>query len=478
GVINIITKKGKGKPKFSISSEAGSLNTFREKISLAGSTDKTDYSFSLSRVDSDGISSAAGGAETDGCAITNVSSQLGFNLFDDTKLSLVLRYTDTKTDIDDGADEDDPNRTTEKKMFSSKIQFDQLLADWWEQKISFSFLDTERNYKDPPDNIDTTEDSDSWYKGDIKKIDWQHNFFPFDFDTITCGFDYKEERGSSYYRSKAWISKVDRKSVDNKGYYLQNQLKLWEKFFTTVGFRVDDHKMFGTESTYKVSSAYLIPRTGTRFKTNWGTGFRAPSVYQLYSSYGDLNLKPEKSESCDFGFEQRLFEDRIFEDGISFGVTYFHNDFKQMIAWDWVAWKYANIAKAKTKGIEIETSVNPRENLTITANHTFLDTEDKTTGLELSRRLKNKSNLTINYGFLNKGNINLGITYAGHRWGNSANTQKIKSCIKVDLSVFYDLTENFQIFGTAGNLFDKKSQEVYGYATPEASFYGGFKATF
>ncbi|MCK4249428.1 MAG: TonB-dependent receptor [Candidatus Omnitrophica bacterium] len=472
GVINIITKKGKGKPKFSISSEAGSLNTFREKISLAGSTDKTDYSFSLSRVDSDGISSAAGGAETDGCAITNVSSQLGFNLFDDTKLSLVLRYTDTKTDIDDGADEDDPNRTTEKKMFSSKIQFDQLLADWWEQKISFSFLDTERKYKDLPDSVDTNDNTHNWYKGNIKKIDWQHNLSPVDWDTVTCGFDYKEERG--FGDGYNWGStRFDRKTADNKGYYLQNHLKLLEKIFTTIGIRADDHQIFGTETTYKISNACLIPEIDARLKANWGTGFRAPSLYQLYSSYGDPNLNPEESESYDFGFEKGFLEDRV-----SVGATYFHNDFKQMISWDSSTSKYANIAEAETKGTEIETSVKFTENLTVSANHTFLDTEDKTTGLELSRRLKNKSSLAGNYCFSDKGNVDLSITRAGHRWNNSANTQKIKSYIKVDLSASYDLTDNVQIFSNIKNIFDRKYQEIRGYSAEGRTFYAGVKATF
>ena len=473
GVINIITKKGAGKPKFDLSFEGGSHKTFRELLGVSGGTEKIDYSLSASRVDSDGISSAAGGVEDDGCEINNFSSRLDFKMLDDSRLNLTLRYTDAEFDIDDGANQDDPNRTAEKEMFVSNLQFDQSLADWWKHKVSCSFLNTERKYKDPSDSVDTTEDSEDWYKGDIKKIEWQHDFFPFDFDTLTCGFDYKEERGSSYYRSGTWIEKIDRKSLDNRGYYLQNQLKLGERFFTTAGIRVDDYQLFGTENTYRFSSAYLIPETGTRLKANWGTGFRSPSVYQLYSSYGDLNLNPEESESYDFGFDQNLFDGTI-----SFGATYFHNDFKQMIGWDWAAWKYANIDKAETKGVEIEASFQPAESLIITANHTFLETKDKTTGLELSRRPKNKTNLGINYRFLDKGNVNLGLTHVGKRWGNSANTLKIKSCLKVDLSASYELTDNVRIFGRVENLFDKKYQEVYGFATAGRSFYAGAKVTF
>jgi vitamin B12 transporter len=474
-LINIITKKGEGPPKFSISFEGGSHNTLRELLGLSGSTEKINYSFSVSRVDSEGISSAAEGAEKDGCEITTASSRLGFNILEDSELSLVLRYSDADIDIDDGAYEDDPNYTARKKMFSSKIQFDQPLTDWWEHKLFFSFLDTERNYRDPSDSIDTTEDKDSWYKGDVKKFDWQHNFSPFDFDTITCGFDYKEERGSSYYCSGGWISKAERENVDNKGYYFQNQLKLWEKFFTTVGLRIDDHELFGTETTYKLSSAYLIPQTGTRFKANWGTGFRAPSIYQLYSSYGDPNLNPEKSESYDFGVEQNLLDNKL-----SLGLTYFHNDFKNLINYSFATSKYENIGKAETKGIEAEVTFKAIEDLTIGANYTYLDTEDKETGLELLRRPESQAGLNLNWQFLEKANLNLGITYVGKRSDYTPYPTRgtNKDYTKVDISTSYDLTENFQIFGRIENLFDEEYQEVYGFTRPGQSFSAGIKATF
>jgi vitamin B12 transporter len=128
GVINIITKKGEGPPKFSVSCEGGSHNTLRELLGLSGGREKINYSFSVSRVNSEGISSAAEGAEEDGCKITTASSRLGFKILEDSELSLVLRYTDAETDIDDGAYEDDPNYSAEKRMFSFKIQFDQPLA--------------------------------------------------------------------------------------------------------------------------------------------------------------------------------------------------------------------------------------------------------------------------------------------------------------------------------------------------------------
>jgi len=474
GVINIITKKGKGKPKWEISSEAGSHNTFKENMGLRGSTEKLNYSISISRLDSEGISKAVGGCEKDGYENTAISSKIGYRVFGDSELNLVWRLTDSKTHLDDGSYEDDPNRTDWWRNLATKLSFKQALNSWWEHNLSFSYNDVRRKERDEKDSIDTTEDNQSWFKGDNKKFEWQHNFSPLNWDTFTGGFEYEEERGSSYNRSGVTIKKVDRKIMDNTGFYFQNQFKLWEKLFITPGLRVDGHELFGTETTYKISTAYIISQIGTRLKGNWGTGFKAPSLYQLYHpSYGDPNLKPDESKSYDFGFEQGFLNDKA-----SFSLTYFHNDFKNMIDYDTTAQKYKNIGQAETEGIETEVSFEPIKDLTATINYTYLNAKDKDTGKKLTRRPENRAGLNLNWAFLEKGNLNLGATYVGHTWDNSANTQKVKPYTKVDLSTSYDLTKIFQIFGRIENLFDRKYAEVRGYATPGRSFYAGSKVKF
>jgi vitamin B12 transporter len=83
GVINIITKKGKGRPKFELSSEGGSHQTFRESIGFGGGTEKLNYSISALRLDSEGISKAIDGSEEDGYENTTISSKTGYRIFDD-----------------------------------------------------------------------------------------------------------------------------------------------------------------------------------------------------------------------------------------------------------------------------------------------------------------------------------------------------------------------------------------------------------
>lgn len=471
GVINVITKKGTGKPKWEASFEGGTHNTFKETLGFSGSLDKLKFSLSLLRLDTDGVSKAAGGVEDDGYENTTFSTRLGYALFEDANLDFVLRRINAKYDYDDGSDQDDPNKVGWWDSIMGKIAFDQAVNSIWDHKLSFSYFETERKYKDDPDSVNPFDNAHNWYNGDTKKFEWQHNFYPVDWSKTIVGFEYEEERGFADGRA-SW-NRFDRKTMDNRGYYLQNQFKLLKTLFITPGLRVDDNEFFGRETTYKISGSYFIPKVGTRFKANWGTGFKAPSLYQLYSSYGDPNLNPDEGKTYDVGFEQNLFDDKV-----TFGLTYFHNEFENMVDFDMVSYTYQNVDNAEMKGLELECFFKPTETLTIGANYTYTKAEDKDMGKELARRAKNQVGFDINWAFFEKGNLNLSSSYVGRRWSNNANTMKVKAYIKVDLCTSYNLTENFQIFGKIENLFDKAFQEIYGYAACGRSFYAGVKATF
>jgi len=486
GVINIITKKGTGKPKAEGYFEGGSHSTFRENFGLSGiALDKLDYSFSATRLDSEGISAAEGGSENDPYHNISLSSRVGYEILDSAKLSLVAHYTDAKKSIDTSDNNypyafiDMPNYTSWSKDLATKLTFDQSINSWWTHTLSFSYHDIRRKDKKEWDPVNQDNVND-WYKGDTKEVEWQNNFSPVKWNILTVGFEYEDETGSSYYsvNPDPWLSssKQDRKSVNNMGYYFQDQLKICDKLFITPGVRVDDNELFGEKTTYKVSAAYVVSETGTRLKANWGTGFKAPSLYQLYSNYGNSNLRPDESRSYDFGFEQGFFKDKV-----SFDLVYFHNDFKNMVDFDLdtaspTYYKYINVGKATTKGFEFGTRFIPIDTLTLGANFTYTYTENKETGQQLLRRPKSQVNFDANWIFLPNANLNFGVNYVGSRKDSGYITDKAYTIVRMAAS--YDITKNLQVFGRIENLFDKKYQEVYGYETMGRSFYAGIKGSF
>jgi len=478
GVINIITKKGGGRPKWKVSLENGSYNTFKGNINLSGSKRKFDYFLSSSFLDSKGISKAKEGLEEDAYKNISFSSWLRYHILKNVNLNFALHYTDAKVDIDDGAFDDDPNNVSWNENLFSKLEFTQKVNRGWDHKLVFSYVNICRKYQDEPDNIDSYDNTDSCYKGKREGIEWQHNFSLSRGSKVITGFEYEKEVGSSDGVWGGYSVKFDKRSVDTIGYYLQSHLKLKKYLFLTPGLRVDKHEMFGTKTTYKLSTVYIIPKTKTRFKANWGTGFKAPSLYQLYSSYGSPDLKPEESEGYDFGIQQAFFNGRL-----TFDLTYFQNNFKNLI--DFVNFQegYVNIGKVETKGVETGIVCNLTKDLTVNVNHTYLETRDKTTRQELLRRPKNKAFIGINWQISKKTHLSLNTTYIGKRedikyvdW--IPQRIDLKPYIKVDLSASHNLDKNFRIFGKVENLFNEEYEEVYGYATAGVSFYVGIEANF
>ena len=88
-MINIITKRGKGKPTHSFSFEGGSFETFKETLNSGGDLGFMDYSLSVSRTDSTGFSAAnenRGNTEEDGFENTSISTRLGRNFLEDGRV--------------------------------------------------------------------------------------------------------------------------------------------------------------------------------------------------------------------------------------------------------------------------------------------------------------------------------------------------------------------------------------------------------
>ena len=498
GVISITTKQGEGKLTGFVSAEGGSFYTAREIASISGGTNLLHYALTASRIDTDGISSAAaryGNVLNNGYQNSTISTRLGITPNKDTEIDMILRYTRAKASIDNGggAGQDDPNNflKTDELQFRTQGALS-LFKDLWEQKLGVSFHDLTRTNDNDRDAAHFYDFLRSEYHGQSVKFDWQHTLHLHETNTVVLGAETTEENAKSRYYSEyfdtfsgsvaSYNNTWNERFARTTGVYLQDQVSLWDAWFSTLGVRMDDHSQFGTETTYRFTTAYMLKQSGTKFKGSYGTGFKAPSLFQLYSQYGDPSLKAEKSSGWDVGFEQSLTGLQM-----SIGATYFHNDFDQLIDGytDPVtyAYTYKNIAKAESEGVELTASYQPLDELMFHAAYTYTQTKDKTTGQELTRRPKNKLSGDINYRFLGKGNLNLGFVYVGTRADDDYSTWpatrvKLKDYLLVNLAGSYDITKNLQLFGRVDNLFDRQYEEVAGYGTPGIGAYGGVKVSF
>lgn len=490
GVINIITKKGNGAPKFSLLAEGGTYNTYKTQLGLTGSVQKLNYSVALSRTGSDGFSNASekyGNKEKDGYTFNNLSSILGYNISENTEVNFYTRFTKSKSYYDQfgGAYGDDPTYVFNQEEFSVRGEGKLKLLDGnWNQKIGLSFIRNVRKY-----SYDTSSASiyysHSLYDGRKYKLDWQNDFALDKNNLLTAGLEYESEETSSEYYAFNYLLLPDYASIFPKkdsrtlGVYIQDNFQAGKRFFSTAGIRLDNHNQFGSQITYRVAPAFMIWETDTKFKATAGTGFKSPSLFYLYDPiYGNKNLNPEKSIGFDFGIEQYLFKQ-----GISLGATYFYNKFTDMFGFDYLTFKTININKAVTKGAEIYLHAKPFDQLELKVNYTYTDAKDMSPnssdyGKKLLRRPESKLGFYTSYSFIPKANINAEVIWVGVREDIDFSTFQrvdLKSYVLINLAAHYDVLKFLRLNFRVENLLDTDYEEVFGYGTAGLSFYGGIK---
>jgi vitamin B12 transporter len=485
GVINLITKKGYGKPNIYFLSEGGSYNTYRGLGGINGSYNIFDYSVTLSRFKTDGFTSASekdGNTERDGTMRDNLSSRIGANLADNLSLSLIFRFTKADTDLDQtgGKFGDDPTyfANLEETGLRSEANF-KAFEGFWDQTLGVSYFRNVRKYKYDV-SLFNPSSSRSFYDGKKLKIDWQNNFYFSKNYIVTLGAETEEEKAISEYYSYSdffnFESIFPEKSSRTTGVYLQNQLRVSNNFFSTVGVRYDNHERFGSKVTYRIAPAYVFYESGTKLKATFGTGFKAPSLFYLFDPvYGNEDLKPEKSVGWDAGIEQYFWNSRVIA-----GITYFNNSFEDLFGFD-DNFKALNIYEAETRGIETYFSANPVSGLRFKFNYTYMKTEDsQNDNLPLLRRPEVKIVYNLNYELIENTNLDLELIYTGVRDDKDflnfpATRVKLESYTLVNLAVSYNIFPFLQLFGRVENLFDSDYEEVFGYETPGLSGYAGIR---
>ena len=183
-------------------------------------------------------------------------------------------------------------------------------------------------------------------------------------------YDFKVSSSSSFYS------------------YTNNTIK---NLFIDGSFRSNHHDLFGLSTTYRVAASYIISDSGFRLHSSYGTGYRAPTLDELFGSYGSINVKEEYSRSRDIGIEYSSLKKNFVTD-----LTFFSTQIDSLIGnGPAPGYKYKNIGSAQNNGIEVFMKYIPNNNITINSHYNFLTTNNN--GRSLSRRKKHSGKTSINW---------------------------------------------------------------------------------
>jgi vitamin B12 transporter len=489
GIINIVTKRGQSiAPKVTLSLYGGSYYTTQLSANVAASNSSFNYSITAGELSSQGYSRATKPStattpfDNDGMYQRYVLGKFGYTPFTVLNIDAGFTAKETDLDLDDGAFTNDANSYENRKELSGYIQLEHTIASFWKHSIILNASRTVRTYNDFDDDGAGSSDfgTDNRYTGTIAHTEWLHTFTLKDINTLNIGISFEKE--FSNVQDYLTSSKITN-DTSVIGFFAQDHVNVGKMFYLTAGVRADKNAIFGWQQSYTVSPAVVFPVVKTKLKGNWGKGYKSPSLYQIYGDgvYVDENkdLKPEENTGYDAGIEQPLF------DILTVGVTYFENNYHNMIDYDSSTWpgKYINIGRVTTKGFEGSFTLQPVKALTLGGGYTYTRAIDKSTDTQLLRRPKHQGYGTVSI-YIGKFSISYTGTYVGKRNDSyydaatfSTVDVTLKEYIKSDIAAQYALTPQVTINAKAENITNKKYQHVSGYTMPQRSFYVGAKAT-
>jgi len=523
GVISITTKSGSGPPKLTLSTEGGSFGTTNERASLSGSQSNFNYVFNIQHFQSIATpvtpSYDLAPGETANPNFYNnwtYSTKLGYNVTDNLAVNLVGRYTDSNLRFtnDDFVD-------FFPTSFAEPIQSTQLDHQFygrgevvWSPFAGFkNFFGV--NYTDAwtwnfDPNMDTGLVSPTVFPptvdlGTRLKFDYRGELQVAPGQLLLVGAEDQNEtlrtNSSSSFDlatdTEAFFTTNAERRNDAGWIELQNQLT--QQFYLVSNVRYDANEDFGDHTTFRITPVYLVPTTGTKLLAGYGTGFKAPSLEDLYVNFppfflANPNLKPEESTGWHAGFEQP-----IANDSFRFGSTYFRNDIRNLITTVESTTPgvetLSNVNTASTFGFENFAAWQVNRYLNLRADYTYTVakaddvpncTSPPCSGQQLLRRPKNKASLTANWQATDRLSFSSTLLYVGSWWdiGRQAEPPdgfepyiKVPGYATVNLAANYALRDDVTLFARIDNLFNKQYEDPAGFLRPGFGIYGGIRLT-
>ncbi|WP_166437030.1 TonB-dependent receptor plug domain-containing protein [Niastella caeni] len=489
GVINIITvKQNVTKPlnaKATIS--GGNYGTFRGNAQVYGKAGKLTYSARYARLSTDGFSTAydsskKGGFDNDGFKGDVANASMQFQATPGLTFRSFIQYSNNKTDIDNGAYRDDKDYTAKTKNLIAGGGFNF-------RKTGISLTGNYQYSNNTRNQVDDSTDAPGFAKYSAFDFFGKAQFIEA-YANINLGEGFSWLQGADYRYSSMNSQTL---SISSFGPFAEafrdtahSQASLYsslfynaanEKLNIELGGRMNVHSRYGSNYTFTFNPSYNFNRYFRLFGSI-ATAFKAPTLYQLYSGYGDPSLQPERSTTYEAGAQVTYIRSTA-------RLVYFKRRIKDGIDFDYINYKYFNSAKQTVNGIELEGSVKPFNELTVTFNYTYLDPKEQIQSREtfkdtayhyLLRRPKHNVNFTAGYQVNNALYVSASGKYVSNRYdvgGYQMADVALADYFLLGAYAEYKFPKYVKMFVDARNITDKQFFDIQGYNSIPFMINGG-----
>lgn len=470
GVVAITTKRPRDGFLASGFLEGGSFSTARGGVALSGGSGPVDGRIAFSGIDTNGISKADrrfGNPETDPYRSWAVDGRIGLALGEAARIEAFGRYTDSTTHYDGFsfatgvADSDEVSRA--KESLEGLVARFGIFGGRLESILQASNTELDRD--------DTSGGFLSFgSNGQRTAYRYQGRLHVTDALLAVFGAEYEKSRAETTFSSPV--------SIDTTGIFALVEWQPMEDFSVSGGIRNDDHSRFGQATTGSLGASWS-PVEWLTLTANWSQGFKAPTIFQLTSSFPpaaapNAALQPEEAEGWDIGAKFDFMDGRILVQ-----ATYFHIDTDNLI--QFADGRYVNTARAQSEGFELEAAAALTKAMTLRASYTCTDAINAVTGTPLIRTPRNIGFVELDWQASDTIGFGAQFRYNGEEKDSvrPANPSGlVESWTRLDLTAHYALSESVEIYGRIENVTDAEYEDVFGYGTPERSGYAGVRLRF
>jgi len=499
GVINITTADPTASSGGGVTAEGGSHNTGYFTGNVGGKDDALMWRVSANWYGSSGIPAfdeRYGGTRLCASQIGGGSGQLRYDITPDLEADVRGYYVQARTDFD-GYDTlsgnfGNDNEYGKTSQLLGYAGFTLRSPDrMFTNRVAFQYTDTDTREYDPdaPANYGSPSIETYYGIGRNEREEYQGTWEIAPRYQMVFGAQHERSTIDTYAGEFQPAPPPEQNFVTINSGYAQFQGEVVSGLTLTAGERYDDHDVYGGHSTGAGAVAWTMNDGQTILRSSFSQGFKAPSLYQLYSNYGNVTLRPEAGESWDAGIEQHLWERRVL-----LSATYFQRYSRDLIGFFECASAqgclnpsggyYANLSRATAHGVELQAAVSPSTELTLAANYTLTDTEDQspgspTYGQELLRRPKNAANASATYRWSSPLTANVAVRYSGPSFDNNGSgLVELGGYLLVDLRLSYALRDRLELYARVENATGKHYETEYQYGTLGRVGYAGLRATF
>jgi len=445
GVIQVFTKRAGRTPQASMAVTVGDQGLRQLATTYTRRMGDTDISLGANMLATDGINATTPdntysyNPDRDGYRNQGYNARLSQRLEGGHLVDVQWLRSDNKVHFDDGAPGDSLNTNRTQTLavhwagpLGEVVDSDLRVARSWDEATTAGAY---------PARFNTQQDQLSWL-----------NRVKLAAGTLTAGLEWLEQR------------------VDSDTVYVQSArntyagLLGWRARYGALGvqadLRHDQSSAYGGYTTAQLGGAYQVG-PDLRLRASAGTAFKAPSFNEMYyPGFGNVNLKPERSQSFELGAEAKVGP-------VDLSATLFDNRMRDLIDYAPPDYLPVNVANAKTSGLTFTAATALGADTRARLSLTLQDPKDSTTGHQLRRRAQQFGSVHLSHRL---GDVQLGtdLTLVGERFDSSdeAAYSRMGGYGLVAMFASWQFRPEWSLEGRVSNLGDKPYTQAQGYTTP------------